>query len=297
MALFTNILSICSGIGGLDIGVSRAIAKSGFNSRTVCYIEREAFAASILVKQMESGKLDEAPIWSDLEKFDCNPWRGKVDIVIGGIPCQPYSQAGKGKSERDSRDMWPEMFRVIKETGSKFAFLENVRGFSKRGLPRVARDLSKIGFNAEWGHFTARDVGAPHIRNRFFILAYSQRLDLRKFSEWLSKGRAQAFQREREAKPRNNGQDSYSDGRGCKEFGFKKSKGESGSQRREPDRLVAKWRQQNSEKRNHWIEVEPPLCGVVDGVPNRNDRLRALGNAVVPQCAEKAFLHLFGRLI
>lgn len=162
-----NILSVCAGVGGLDLGVHAGMCGAG---RTVCYVEREAFAAAILVARMEDKNLDDAPVWSDLRTFDGRPWRGIVDCIIGGYPCQPFSFAGKRGGESDPRHLWPEISRLIGEIEPSIVFFENVAGHLTLGFDAVRADLTARGFRVAAGLFTAQEVGAPHKRERLFIL-------------------------------------------------------------------------------------------------------------------------------
>lgn len=163
-----NILSICTGGAGLDLGVELAIP----SARSVCMVEREAFAVAQLVSAMEAGLMAPAPIWSDARTFDGRAWRGAVDGLIGGIPCQPHSTAGKQLGDEDERDLWSDARRIIVQTGAWFALIENVRGIiSTGGAERVWRDFQRLGFEVEGGLFTASEVGASHGRERFFLLA------------------------------------------------------------------------------------------------------------------------------
>ena len=115
-------LSLCAGAGGLDLGL--ALAEPGY--RAVGYVERDAFAAAVLVARMEDQTLDQAPVWDDLTGFDGRPWRGAVDLVSAGYPCQPFSVAGRRKGTNDPRHLWPHVARVISECGPVWVFLENV---------------------------------------------------------------------------------------------------------------------------------------------------------------------------
>ncbi len=160
-------LSLCSGIGGLDLGLGLARW-----CRTVCYVERDSFAASVLVARMEEAELDRAPIWNDLRSFDGRAWRGAVDLVVGGYPCQPFSAAGKRQGANDERHLWPEIRRILEEVAPPLAFFENVRGHLSLGFADVLGDLAALGFDAEWGVLAASDVGAPHKRERLFVLAH-----------------------------------------------------------------------------------------------------------------------------
>lgn len=153
-------LSVCSGIGGLDLG-RRLGCPDG---EVVCYVERDCYAAATLVARMEEKVLDQAPIWSDLATFPSDLLFGFVDGLFGGIPCQPYSLAGQKRGAEDSRDLWPETVSVICDLGLRWAFLENVDGlFShEHGLRRMLWDFTKMGWNAEWGVFSNEMLGAPH---------------------------------------------------------------------------------------------------------------------------------------
>ena len=117
-----NVLSICAGAGGLDLGLRMAEP----TARTVLYVEHEATACLQLVARMEDGSLDPAPLWTDLRTLDGRPWRGVVDCIIGGIPCQPHSIAGKRLGAADERDLWPDTARVIGDVRPEWVFLENV---------------------------------------------------------------------------------------------------------------------------------------------------------------------------
>ncbi|WP_093359436.1 DNA cytosine methyltransferase [Tropicimonas isoalkanivorans] len=160
-------LSLCSGAGGIDLGLT--IALPGY--RTVGHVERETFAAATLVARMEDASLDHAPIWDDVASFDGRPWRGAVDIVTAGYPCQPFSVAGKRRGAEDPRHLWPHVARIIGECEPPFVFLENVAHHLRLGFPEVASGLVGMGYRFAAGLFTAAEVGAPHKRERLFILA------------------------------------------------------------------------------------------------------------------------------
>jgi len=164
-----NVLSLYSGGGGLDIGFRLAVP----NARTVCYVERDIASSSVLVKAMQTGLLDDAPIWTDSNTFDGKPWSGKLDWVIGGFPCQPWSVAGAKKGTADKRWLWDDIKRIISEVQPKGIFLENVPGLlTGHGIDPILGTLSELGYDAKWGNVKASDVGATHRRARVFILAY-----------------------------------------------------------------------------------------------------------------------------
>ena len=160
-------LSLCSGAGGLDLGL--AIAIPGY--RAVGHVERETYAAATLVARMEDASLDQAVVWDDVGTFDGRPWRGAVDIVTAGYPCQPFSVAGKRRGADDPRHLWPHVARIIGEVEPPFVFLENVAHHLRLGFPEVASGLVGMGYRLAAGLFTAAEVGAPHKRERLFILA------------------------------------------------------------------------------------------------------------------------------
>lgn len=171
MATYTqlNCIHLCSGYGGFELGFKLA----GIDARTVAHVERDTYAAATLVARMGEKALDQAPIWDDLTTFDGPAWRGKVDCITAGFPCQPFSQAGKKLGVEDDRWIWPAIKRIISDVGPSFVFLENVPQLVRGGLPFVLCDLAQLGFNAEWGLYSAAEVGAPHRRERFWLLAHS----------------------------------------------------------------------------------------------------------------------------
>lgn len=167
---YTNeyrVLSTCSGYGGIELGLDIA----GVEYRTVTYVEIEAFAIANLVAKMEAGALYPAPIWTNLKTFDANPFCGRVDLITGGYPCQPFSAAGKRKGEEDPRHLWPHI-RSIVETIKPFrCFFENVEGHVSLGYGQVYRDLRDLGYKVEAGIFSSQETGGSHQRKRLFIMA------------------------------------------------------------------------------------------------------------------------------
>jgi len=164
-----NGLALFAGVGGLELGIKQLIPES----RIVCYVEGEAFSASVLVSKMEKGLLHEAPIWSDVRTFNGSIFSGKVDFITAGFPCQPFSQAGKLKGKEDERWLWNDIERIISEVRPNFIFLENVSNFINGGIDAVLGTLAKFGFDAEYGCLKVSEVGGNHHRNRFFLFAYS----------------------------------------------------------------------------------------------------------------------------
>jgi len=142
--------------------------------RTVCAVELEPYPASVLVQRQNDGILPPFPIWDDVCTFNGKPWRGIVDVVSGGFPCQDISAAGKGEGITGERSgLWKEMVRIIGEVRPRYAFVENSPMLTSRGLGTVLGDLAEMGYDAEWCMLGAHHAGLSHKRERLWILAYS----------------------------------------------------------------------------------------------------------------------------
>jgi DNA-cytosine methyltransferase len=181
-------LSLCSGYEGIGLGLRRVLP----NLREIAYVEREGFPVANLVAKMEAGELDAAPVFTDVKTFPYRKFRGLVDILSGGFPCQPFSAAGKRKATEDPRHLFPYIADGIRECQPRIVFLENVAGIisAKTGdgdsvLQYVLKELEGLGYRATAGIFSAEEVGAPHQRKRVFIMAYrnSVRYDGRELSD------------------------------------------------------------------------------------------------------------------
>lgn len=303
-----NILSICTGGGGLDLGIELAVQRA----RTVCMVEREAYAVAQLVSAMEAGHLAPAPIWSDARTFDGRAWRGAVDGLIGGIPCQPHSAAGKRLADEDERDLWSDARRIIIQSRAWFVVIENVRGImSSGGAERVWRDLHRLGFEVEGGLFTASEVGASHDRERIFILAvaaparngYRSRGDQRNVRQ--KDGRPERGLLRKPSGTEHNLANTIRGGyRGRAD----------GSVWQPVKRAAPEWSVERAlfppspADLSSWCdtlesapELEPAFRRVADGLATRMDvgrvdRLRMLGNGVVPLQAAYALRTLVTRL-
>jgi len=256
----TTHLSFCAGYGGIDLGLQRVLP----SCRTVAYVEIEAFAIANLVAKMEAGDLDAAPVWTDIKTFPAEPFRGLVDIISGGYPCQPFSAAGKRLGTEDPRHLWPFLRRAIRVIQPGRVLLENVEGHISLGLSTVISDLEEDGYRATWGIFSAAEVGASHQRKRVFIL----------------------------------GQLDNSECEGLEGHTW-------------PEANPQRWQTQVRSvappgTQQHWWEeprtVVTKLGGATDGctsavdaTANRVDRLRLLGNGVVPATAARAWTVLSKR--
>lgn len=161
-----NELALFAGAGGGILGGKL------LGWRTVCAVERDAYAAQVLAQRQNDGILQAFPIWSDVSSFDGRPWRGIVDVVSGGFPCQDISVAGKGAGLNGDRSgLWKEFLRIIGEVRPRFVFVENSPMLTSRGLGKVLGDLAALGYDAEWGVLSCEDVGGVHLRERIWIKA------------------------------------------------------------------------------------------------------------------------------
>ena len=327
-------ISLCSGIGGLDLGFSAGLRVVGGSPRAVCYVEREAFCVSCLGKAIEDGRLDEAPIYcGDLQTIPLDLFP-RIDYIVGGYPCQPFSSAGDRKGSEDQRHLWPHVFQYVDALRPKGVFFENVAGHISLGLFDVLSDLEKIGYRTAWGCYSASSVGAPHRRERVFILgmADADGGGLEKLSKRDSESSAR---REIQQGDNADGCDSgWCDRSECCVEGCecdmahaecpRRSYGISEAAKWERPKESGDGNQRHGGEQNGMADArpryrptphrwpappgvpqpdeetprttKPGLGGNAHGLPDRVDRLRALGNAVVPQQAEMAFIDLWQEL-
>jgi len=160
-----NELALFAGAGGGILGGKL------LGWKTVCAVEWDAYARDVLVARQNDGSFEAFPIWDDVQSFDGRPWRGSVDVVSGGFPCQDISAAGKGAGIDGARSgMWFHMARIIGEVGPRYVLVENSPMLTSRGLGRVLGDLAALGYDARWGVLGAVDAGAPHKRDRIWIV-------------------------------------------------------------------------------------------------------------------------------
>jgi len=314
MDLHPKHLSACSGIGAIDLGLQAALG-----TRTVGYIERDAFAAAILVARMEEQTLDRAPIWDDLTTFDGASWSGCVDIISAGIPCQPFSYAGKHGGTADGRWLWPHIYRISQDCGPCQIFIENTPGLVERGLYEVIFDLAEMGYSAEWGLFNASDAQAPHKRQRLFLLAHREDVDIQPWVHRAATLRTIAM--------------GHSNSEHVEGSGSQHRLGTENDRQAEPSAIPSspvanpdsshqlqtrdgaeatlegkEWHdsygcfppaRDDTEGWDRWNESgspQPAVRGDSYGSAYRVDRLRSLGNSAVPQCVTLAYDFLLGRL-
>jgi len=185
-------ISLFSGVGMLDEGLRAGLTYLGLAHRTVCHVEREAHAAAVLAARMAEGSMDEAPVWSDVTTFDAGAFRGRVDCIVAGFPCQDLSVAGRRAGLDGKRSgLFFEVVRIATDSGARLMFLENVSGIAsatatvvdaeegeldERAASRVVGELADCGWDAEWITLAASDVGASHGRARWFCLAWRREL-------------------------------------------------------------------------------------------------------------------------
>ena len=276
--------SLFSGIGGLDLGLERAGMKVIWQS------EIDPYCNKVLKKHwpevINHGNIKDIN-WRTVER---------PDIICGGYPCQPFSTAGKRKGTDDPRHLWPWVREAISELRPDYAILENVRGHLSMGGIQVVGELASIGYDAEWRVVSAASVGAPHRRDRIIIVAYPDRdgLSSRTFA------RSPREATEQQSSRKNNPTNAQGCGRIPEELANADSKGLERSSRVQ-ERVEKSCRLNifgSNTQRNkgwqgwEWWQSEPDVGRVAHGVPARVDRLRGLGNAVVPQVAE-----YIGRLV
>lgn len=287
-----RVLDLFSGIGGFSLGLERT---GGF--RTVAFCEIDPFCRRVLKKHWP-----EVPCYDDVRQLTAERLAADgigVDVICGGFPCQDISVAGKGAGlEGERSGLWSEIARLSGELRPRFVIVENVSALLSRGLDRVLGDLAALGFDAEWHCIPASAVGAPHRRDRFWLVAYAEELfsdgrehNGRRHQEGsrslpeLGNGRGHAGILADADKPRLEGW--LRDGlRECADERAAWARGASvadtscelshGAGTAGPG-----WWRQSSDCR--WWLSEPNVGRVAHGVPSRVDRLRALGNAVVPQ--------------
>lgn len=259
-----NVLDLFSGIGGFSIGLERT------GMRTIAFCEIEPYCRAVLAKRWPR-----VPCHPDVRELTADRLDQRVDVICGGFPCQDISLAGDGAGLAGKRSgLWSEFRRLIEAIRPSWALIENVSALRSRGLEVVLGQLAAIGYDAEWYCIPARAVGAPHRRDRVWIAAYPN-LARRDERGELYRGPAQP---RLEASLRN-----YL-GR------FRAAMADTDEsrlpQRRESHLLV----QRETAFRSGWWDVEPDVGRVANGVPSRVDRIKSLGNAVVPQIPE-AFGH------
>lgn len=287
-----NGLDLFSGYGGITLGLSKWV-------RPIAYCENERYAQGILLSRMAEGKLPIAPIWDDVTTLNGSIFREQVDIIYGGFPCQDISVAGIGNGLAGKRSgLFFEVCRLVKEIKPTFVFLENVPAIRTRGLREVVREFTDLGYDCRWTRVSASEVGANHRRQRWFLLAHATSNNDKRalrtiFKENATKQKPQC-QHENEARKFSNASKhtevlANPNGEGLQRHS------ETETPRQTRLFKIADGSLQKGGSTYSW-EVEPNVGRVVNGCPARMDRIKALGNGVVPLQVKTAFEKLLGMI-
>lgn len=288
-----KVLDLFSGIGGFSLGLEWA------GMSTVAFCERDPYCTTILNKHWP-----DTPVHSDVRNLDGKEYAESIDVVCGGFPCQPFSTAGLKRGSEDDRHLWPEMLRIIRESKPRWVIGENVSGFINMALDDVSLDLESEGYEVRPFVLPACAVDARHRRDRVFIIAHVAHADEHRLEEH---GHGEPAEFSKAGQRPKHVADAHGEGELQQEGlehevgrwsgdGGKESESlayatDAGLQRRTLGGDVASEGQiaieQSSRfgdlRRGREWPVEPPLPRMAHGVPNRVDRVKALGNAVVPQ--------------
>jgi DNA (cytosine-5)-methyltransferase 1 len=316
-----NELALFAGAGGGILGGHL------LGWRTVCAVEWESYPASVLVARQNDKILPPFPIWDDVQTFDGNPWRGVVDVISGGFPCQDISAAGKGAGIDGERSgMWGEMARIIHEVRPKFVFVENSPMLTSRGLGRVLGDLATMGFDARWGVLGAADIGANHQRDRIWIVGKTTDPTIlgsyNKENKRIMEGERGSELYSKQSRDTSKMANTNSDGLNNEK---QRKLGKSSIQTETREKfnqigghsILANTRCELRSERNatkldtkkeigpfcsihdqssssrfgsaEWWAIEPNVGRVANGMADRVDRLKAIGNGQVPLCATTAW--------
>ena len=270
--------SLFSGIGGLDLGLERA------GMEVIWQSEIDPYACKVLSKHwpkvVNHGNIKDIQ-WRDIVR---------PDVLCGGYPCQPFSLAGRRAGQDDERHLWPWVRHAISELRPRYAIMENVRGHLSLGGTSVIADFASLGYDTEWHLVSAASVGAPHRRDRIFIIAHTNDT-----GSGASRSRTDANGTQEIKEQHNLAQSRF--GRPHEDVAHDDSQWHGVDQSQEAAGQARFFRSDNTRREasdvsRQWWAIEPRVGRVADGIPDRVDRLKGLGNAVVPQVAE-----LVGRIV
>lgn len=257
---------------------------------TLAAVESDPFCRQVLRARIDDGSFPPFEIFDDVRTLSGDAWRGKIDIISAGFPCQPFSVAGKQQGADDDRNMWPETARIIREVRPRLVFLENSINLrcASTGyyLAAALRDLAILGFDAEWEVLSAASLGAPHIRRRLWILAYTH------------------SERVRDQQAEDGRVDSTPIASNAGEA--RQASADTGGERCPPVSPYSR-AHKHSQTSGHGTDgsacdvwgtwpFEPGFCGVVHGLADRFNRVKALGNGWVPIVAATAFRRLLASM-
>ncbi|TXH59339.1 MAG: DNA cytosine methyltransferase [Desulfurellales bacterium] len=268
-----NELALFSGAGGGILGGKLLVW------RCVCAVEIDDYARDALISRQDDGCIEPFPIWDDIRTFDGKPWRGVVDIVTGGFPCQDISSAGRGAGITGERSgLWKEMARIIGEVRPRFALVENSPVLTSRGLGVVLGDLAEMGYDARWGVPGAHHAGAPHKRDRIWIVADAEGAGSRGIGGRIEKRFSRSWSGCENAS-------SMADA-----LRFRGAAGIPEPEQRQEGATVKPFDcRARRPVASGWWSTEPQLGRVANGVANRVDRLRCIGNGQVPAVVKLAW--------
>jgi len=278
-----NELSLFSGAGGGLLG-SKLLGW-----RHVGYVEYEKYCQEIINQRIKDGFLDEAPIFGDIDEFiksgASKKYKGYVDVVTAGFPCQPFSVAGKQKGQDDERNKWPQTLQCIRDIRPRYAFLENVPGLLNSGyFSEILSSLAQAGYNARWIVLGADDVGAWHRRKRLWIKAESA-VNTNSISMGWNERPGQTVRPQIQESERQESQHIWEDISQTRNVADSDSKGLEGQ--RQVSCGTGKELSNSSDSR--WWSTEPDVDRVAHGVARRVDRLKAIGNGQVPSVVKQAW--------
>ena len=291
-----NGLDLFSGIGGISLGLRDYV-------RPIAYYEIDAYCQGVLLSRMHTGELPRARIWDDVRTFSTiGITNNTVDIIYGGFPCQDISVAGNGKGlEGERSGLFYEIIRIANEIKPRWIFLENVPAITTRGGLEVVKEIAKMGYDCRWITITASSVGALHKRERWFLLGHSQHNGSFTVEKQRSTKEAIPDNKERKNKTsefeRTDSCGMLAEKSICNSNNFASKQTDSGTFTESSENGT--WRRFTGlywpfESREHWQEIVSSMGKCSNGISNHVDRLRALGNAVVPQQVKEAFEILMG---
>ena len=291
-----KVLDLFSGIGGFSLGLERA------GMETVAFCENDKFCQKVLAKHWP-----DVPIHNNIEELDGREYKGTVDLICGGFPCQPFSVAGDQRGSEDDRALWPEMLRVIREVEPLWVIGENVSGIINMELDNCLSSLENSGYSCQTFVIPARAVDAPHRRDRVWVVAHADNAGDRPSKNGIDGDREKADKgRGKQPQPESSrlGEDvadtSIERLQGSEETGDSLGSGKNREQLSARFGGVSGRDKPSAQPRmggmvdgvSRWMDEPEGIPRVIGKVPDRVNRLKALGNAVVPQVVE-----VLGRMV
>jgi DNA (cytosine-5)-methyltransferase 1 len=285
-----NGLDLFSGVGGISIALSDWVCP-------IAFCEIDIYCQGVLLSRQSTGDLPIAPIWDDITSLTCRHLNVRPEIVYGGFPCQDISVAGLGKGLAGERSgLFFEIVRLCREIKPRFIFLENVPAITTRGGAEVVRTITEMGYDCRWCVISAASVGALHRRERWFLLAHSKHNGTSSCEngESIRKEHAQGIDKQEENGWKTERASSLSDDVAdtmCEGLeGFRKGAFKNETQK--------PWFTGNSNEQfgsiDDWQKIVCGVCRTSDGVQFQVERLKCMGNSVVPIQAKEAFKILMG---